>query len=154
MRIIASPLRRIRDFDSRHHLDGPRPRLFSRNAFVKLDPFTYLITNRVNRIQRCHRVLKDHSDIATADSTHLLIAELQQIGTIKHDLSRGDSTGWRDQAHYRQAGYRPTASRLSDQRQGRPPNYIEAHIICCIYLSGPSEEFRTEVSDFEDVVAH
>jgi hypothetical protein len=56
-----------------------------------------------DRVQRGHRLLKDHADVAAAHLADCLLRQPQQIAAAKYDLALGDPPGRvRDQAEDRQ----------------------------------------------------
>ena len=70
-------------------------------------------------IERGHRVLEDHGDLAAADVFHLALAELQEITPAVERLAAGDLAGRDgDQAQDRHHGDGFSAAALADDRQG------------------------------------
>src|SRR6476660_7138929 len=79
--------------------------------------FRNLLAHGKNRIQRSHRVLKDHRYVVAAGRAHLGVRELQQILSIEKYLARDNLSGWRYQSHDRQRRDRFTTAALTDQSQ-------------------------------------
>src|SRR5262245_12422602 len=100
MRVIVSAVRGIRNLHALHHLNSSRPGLSSRRAFMQLNCFGDLVTDGVDRIERCHRVLKDHRDFSSAQTPYLLVVERHQVFTAKTDFTAGYSSWWGNQPHY------------------------------------------------------
>ncbi len=81
-----------------------------------------LVADRQHRIERGHRLLKDHRNIVAADIAHFVFVELRQILPVQCDRAADDLSGRiGDQPHDRQSGHRLAATRLADHRQGFAP---------------------------------
>ena len=51
-----------------------------------------------HRIERGHRLLEDHGDLAAADAAHLLVGELEQLAAVEADGAlRMRAGAWRQQ---------------------------------------------------------
>ena len=61
-----------------------------------------LVSDGVDRIQRSHRILEDHGDLAAADALHLVLAEFEEVLSVELDPAGDDlARGRLDQAHDR-----------------------------------------------------
>src|SRR5438477_13080333 len=58
-----------------------------------LDGFGNLPPDRQHRVQRGHRLLKDHADVAAPHLADLLLGQPQQVAPCKDDLTLGDPPG-------------------------------------------------------------
>ena len=85
---------------------------------MKHNGFADLIADRPHRVERCHRLLKDHGDLVAAHAAHLCIGQLEKITTIESDTAR-DNTPWRirHQPQNRQRRHAFAAARFTDNGQ-------------------------------------
>ena len=82
-----------------------------------LDGFGDLPPDRQHRVQRRHRLLEDHADVAAPHLADLLLGQPQQVAPGKDDLTLGDPprrVG--DQAQDRQRAGRFARPALADDR--------------------------------------
>ena len=88
MRIGFQPRFRITNTNQREEFNNP---LFSRLSFqalVQLKNFTDLLAHRMQRVERCHRLLKHHGDVIAAHFAQRLIIRFQQINAIEQHFPR------------------------------------------------------------------
>ncbi len=69
----------MRDADLVHEFDRAVARGTLAEALVNLQRFAELVADRKDRIERRHRLLKDHGDPAAAEGAHRLVADFGQI---------------------------------------------------------------------------
>src|SRR5262249_49408379 len=101
VRILLEPARRIGDADEREKLDRALVRGGRISAAVLLERLGDLASDGEYGIERGHRFLEDHTDVAAADLAHLRVRKLHQIAAGKKDLAPRDPPGRvRDQAQY------------------------------------------------------
>ena len=104
MRIgVRAPLR-LRDVHAAQHLDRPVHRLAAATALVQRDRLADLPADGEQRIERGHRLLKDHRDVVAADVLHLAFGEAEQIGALEADRAADDAA-----RRARRPGAAPTA---------------------------------------------
>src|SRR5437660_10112349 len=66
------------------------------------------------RVERRHRVLKDHSHPLASDLSHFFERQCTNVGAVKDDLSFNDlARRVGDETHHGQIRYRFTAARLA-----------------------------------------
>jgi hypothetical protein len=81
--------------------------------------FGDLVADGENRIERCHRLLKDHGDALSADFSHLLLAELDQVLPLEEDLAADNpARRFRDDPHNAGGGHRFAAAGFAHNTQG------------------------------------
>lgn len=81
--------------------------------------FRDLPSNSQYRIQRGHRLLKDHGDLGPSYLPHLMFAQPEKILTLKIDFaSNNPPLRLRDEAHDRQSRHSLAASAFPDQGCG------------------------------------
>jgi len=57
---------------------------------MKRDRLADLTPHRHQRVERRHRLLKDHRDVVAADCLHLVFAQIEQIGSGKTNRATND----------------------------------------------------------------
>ena len=67
MRIRFQAVLRIANANAIQQFDDPRLDLRPAQALMQFDAFSQLLFDRVQRVQRCHRLLEDEADIVAAD---------------------------------------------------------------------------------------
>ncbi len=82
-------------------LDGARASLAAPGPLMEPNRLADLAADRENRIQRGHRLLKDHRDLRAANRAHLRFREFQQIDAVEQNHTAGDTRAFREQAHDR-----------------------------------------------------
>src|SRR5512145_3136354 len=89
-----------------------------------------LATDREHRVERGHRILKDHSDAVTSHMANLLIVTIEQVLTIEQHLATNDPPWWGwNKPHHRERGHTFARSALADDPQCLTPIEVERHII-------------------------
>ena len=77
-----------------------------------------LLADRVDRVQRGHRLLEDHRDLVAADRAHLALGELEQILARRRAPRPFDAPGrMRDEPHDRERGHALAAARFADDAE-------------------------------------
>ena len=87
-------------------------------AHFLLEGFHNLLSDRLHRIQRCHRLLENHADVSTADFPKLRFRHFPKILSVKQNLSPGYLSGILQNLEQRSAGHTLSAAALSDQTEG------------------------------------
>ena len=73
-----------------------------------------------HRVERRHRLLEDHRDVAPANLAHLVVGELQQVAALEEDAAADDAPGGlREEPHDRRAT-RPICRSPIRRRARRP----------------------------------
>ena len=155
MRIVAHPPLRRRHVDEAEHLDGPVHRLAPVEALVQPNDLGDLLADRVDRVQRGHRLLEDDGDFPAANPAHLVRAERDQIAPFPQDASLDNlARRHRDQFQHGHRGDRLAAAGFADdaQRLTAPDRQIDAvdrphHAVIGL-------EMRLEPANFEQRFAH
>ncbi len=86
VRIGVEPLFRVTDADLLEEFQRPRPRRLLAHAAMQLQDFHHLLRDRVQRVERGHRLLEDHGDLVAAHLPQLLLVGLQQVLSFEQDL--------------------------------------------------------------------
>src|SRR5690348_3479389 len=87
MRIVVDPRLRIGNADLPQKLQRAFPDFSSRSAAVQRQHLADLPPDTVQRIERGHRILKDHRDAGALDLAQFVYAELHEVATVEADLS-------------------------------------------------------------------
>ena len=83
------------------------------------DRFGELKADGQDRIERCHRLLKDHADLTAADLADFLFAQRQKIAAVEPDAATDDTARRRrNEAQNRERTDRLAAAGLADHRNG------------------------------------
>ena len=118
MRITVDAFGGIRNADVLKHLDRMRARLFFGVAEVKLRYLHQLFRHAHERIQRSHRILKNHRDVTAPQIAQLTRRQFQNIAAIEFDCPAGNSPRrLGNQAHDRKVRDGLAGARLADDAQ-------------------------------------
>ena len=79
MRIGAQPILGLRNPDAFQHLDTAFLASGLVQIGMKAQHFIHLLPDRVDRVQRGHRVLEDHRDLLAPDLPHPVFGRLRDI---------------------------------------------------------------------------
>jgi hypothetical protein len=147
-----------RDADPLEQIDRPLLRLLLGDFEVKHQRLDQLVPNRVDRIERRHRVLEDHRDVITADVSHLPVGQRQEVSRLAVDR-KGDRTvddsarRARHQPHQAQGGDALAAARFAHDAEGFAFLDMERDIVDGEDHARAGEELRLEVLHLEDVAS-
>ena len=103
VRVVLDAALRLRDLHQRQHLHRPPMRGFARQALVQAQRLDDLRAHGMHRIERGHRFLEDHRDLAAPDRAQLRQRQAHQVLPAKADFP-GDPSLWRQQAQQGQRG--------------------------------------------------
>src|SRR5262249_12641557 len=89
---------------------------------MELKGFHQLVADGVHRVQRRHRVLKDHRNVVAAYFPHLAVGKLDNVTRVsidrEQDLASDDLSRWTgDEAHDAERSDALAAARLADDAQ-------------------------------------
>src|SRR5207249_3493627 len=106
--------------------------------------------DREDRIERGHRLLEYHADVAAANRAHLVPWQRQQILPAKSDCAGDDAAGRiGNEAEHAQRRYAFSGPRLADQAEHFALAHVEVHIVDGLGDAGLSEKMRPQTPDFE-----
>ena len=129
MRVLASPLLWFGNRRAFHGIEGPAANLGSCEArLVYADRFFDLCADADDGVERCHRLLKNHRNLAAAQRTHFLFAhrdELHSIAICARTAMRAamqpclaiTARSWRLKAHQRKRQHRFARAGFADNSQ-------------------------------------
>jgi hypothetical protein len=103
-----------------------------------------------HRVERSHRLLEDHCDVAAAHLAHLVFREVEQVAALEQDAA-GDHApgGLRKQAHDGERRNRLAAARLADQRNDFAGLDPVGHPLHRAHHALRGDEMDVQVLDFE-----
>ena len=108
----------------------------------------HLTADRVHRVERGHRLLKDHADAIAAQLAVVRVRQADQLAAVEADAAADDGTIGQ-QAHQRERGDGFAASGFADETQGLAALQREAD--AANGLRGPAAgvEPDAEIPDFD-----
>ena len=109
-----------------------------------------LVGDAQHRIERRHRVLEHHRDLAAAQAAHLVLAHGDDVAAAKDDLAAGDPALVLQQPNDRQRGDALARARFADDAERLAGHHLEAHAVDGADRAGVGVEIRPQVSDLED----
>ena len=152
--VALEALTRVRDADELEHLDGPLLGGLVLDLFMGEDRLDELFADRDDRVERGHRVLEDHGDLAAAQVPHLIVGQLDEVDAAEEDLAAGDPAGrLRQETQQGQRGHALAAARLADDTERLVRRHIEAHAVDGMDEAGRGGELDPQVTDGEEGVA-
>src|SRR2546428_5177068 len=120
-------------------------------AVVHREGLAYLHADGEDRIERGHRVLQDHRDLAPADLLHLGLALRQQILAVEANLAAHDARGRpRHEADDAQARHALAGARLTDEAECFALVEREGHAVHRLDRSPAGDDVRAEIADVDD----
>src|SRR5262245_65978419 len=154
MRILLEAPLGIRDADHAEQLERAGARLRRRHAEVDLGRLGQLTPHGEDGVQRGHRLLEDHADLAPADVAHLGVREAQEIAALEEDLAAYDAAGWRrHEAHDAEGAHGLAAAGLAHEGHRLPLANVPGHAVDRADDAGRRSELCLEVLYFEEKVS-
>ena len=102
-----------------------------------------------HRVERGHRLLEDHADVAAAYVAHLRIGELQEITALEVDCAADDlARRVRDKSQDRHRADRLAAARLTNDRHRLTLCDIVRDAVDGLNNAAGGEELCAEFFDF------
>ena len=153
MRIGAEPRLRIGNADLAEHLDDPRPRRSAGEPAMQKQNFADLLFDRMQRVERRHRLLEHDGDVVAAHAAHVAFAERQEIAALEQDRAgRMPRRRIGQQLEDRQRGHRFAGAGFADQRHGLAVADVERNAVDRQRLAAAVAEGDREVADGEQRV--
>src|SRR5262249_12237299 len=142
---------RLRQADQTQQLDRARSRRRGVEAAVDEQDLADLALDGVQRIQRRHRLLKDHRDAVAANAAQGGGWSADELGVLKADAAGGvRRVRIRQQLKDRQCGHRLARAALADQRQRLAAREIEADARDRIDRIGAAAKADVQILDLQD----
>src|SRR4051812_7422513 len=119
VRIFVNPPLGRWDVDATQQIDRPLARTPARAAAVAQNRLDDLVADREARIERGHRLLKDHGEPVAAKVAQRLVRRLEQVETVEADRAGDLRALLRQQAHDRQRRHALAAAGFADEAERR-----------------------------------
>ena len=151
VRVAIDPLLGVRDADAPQHVDRAAALLGAARVGAILD-VDRLGRDREHRVERGHRVLKDHRDAIAAQAPQLALAELQDVAAVESDLAAADLGIVREQPHHGGDQRGLAAAALPDQPDDLAARHGEIDMPQRMHPPARREEIDREVAHLEQHV--
>ena len=130
VRIGVRAIARGGDADHVQHGHRLAPGLAAAERAVLAQRLDQLVADPIDRVERGHRLLKDHAEAVAAHVPHLLVRERREIGAVEPDVARGDARDrLRQKPHDRECGDALAAAGFADQAQNLALAERKAHLL-------------------------
>jgi hypothetical protein len=118
---------------------------------MQRDRLADLPADRVQRVERGHRLLEDHRDVIAADALHLALAELEQVPALEADRT-ADDTARRvgNQAQDGECRHALAAARFSHDAQRLAALQLVGYAVDCAHRADRREEVRLQILDLQN----
>ena len=124
--VVDAPLW-LRDTHQVQQLQGARTRGLCRQALVQAQRLADLVAHGVHRVQRAHRLLEDHGDVAPAHLLQRRGWQLQDVLALQQHPAL-DARVASQQAQQRERGGGLAAARLPHQCHGFAPAHLQVQL--------------------------
>ena len=119
MRIAGEPALRIGNADLAEHLDSAGASGGAGQAAVQQQNLADLLLDRVQRVERGHRLLEHDGDVVAAHAPHVAVRQAQQFAALEGDgAGRMPRRRIGQQLEDRQRRHRFAGAGFADQRHG------------------------------------
>ena len=125
VRVVGKAAFGIADADAGQKLDRAGAGGGAGQALVQRHAFGQLLFDRVQRVERGHRLLEDEADVVAADGAQLRLGRADQLGAVVADAAR-DGRGVAQKLDRGQRGHRLAGPGFADQRHRLAPVHGEA----------------------------
>src|SRR5439155_10208869 len=150
VRIAVEPALRFGNADLGQQLERASVHRRPGQALMQQQDLADLLLDRVQRIERRHRLLEDDGDVVAAHMADLRLRQAEQFATVEMDRAGGMAgRRIRQQLQDRQRGHRFARARLADQRHGFAPPDVERDAVDGEHLARSLAEGDGEVLDLE-----
>jgi hypothetical protein len=137
--------------DAAQHVDRLVHGVAARQPLVQRDRLADLPADRVERVERGHRLLEDHRDVVAADALHLAFAELEQVPALEADRTADDAAGRvGDQAQDGKRRHALAAARFAHDAQGLAALQCVGHAVDGAHRADRREEMRLQIFDLQN----
>ncbi|MNN00370.1 hypothetical protein D3C81_1129570 [compost metagenome] len=144
---------RLGDADHLQQLQSTLGRDFADQPLVDAQHLVDLLFDRVQRVERGHRLLEDHRDPVTADVADGFFFQVQQVlSGVLNGAGRvpGERVGQQTQDRVR--GHRFAGTAFAHQRQGFAALDVEADAFDHALAVITDDKFDGEVAHFDQIV--
>ncbi len=150
MRVVVESAGGCGKADALEHFDGVALGLSMRVAEMEAGDFGELLADGEKRIERGHRVLKDHGDAVAADVGELALRKRKQIAAFENGMAADNlSRGLRNEAENCQAGDAFAGTAFADDAERFAGLNIQRNAVDGADDAVVGVKFDAEVVDFE-----
>ncbi|MNY13565.1 hypothetical protein D3C86_1467060 [compost metagenome] len=144
---------RLGDADHLQQLQSTLGRDFADQPLVDAQHLVDLLFDRVQRVERGHRLLEDHRDPVAADVADGFFLQVQQVlARILDGAGRVSGERVGQQAQDRVRGHRFAGTAFAHQRQGFAALDVEADAFDHALAVITDDKFDGEVAHFDQIV--
>ena len=156
VRVLVDPFGGVRDARDLEQLERLAGRLRARDVFVGEDRLLELVADREERVERGHRLLKDHRQVDPADFPRRGGREVGDVHDPAVALAQPDGAGVGahlvQQPHDPAQGHGLAGSGLAHDRERLPPSHAEGDAVQDGAEPAVNREAQREVADGQDLV--
>ena len=155
MRIPIGAPARIGDADKVEHVNGMLVRLIAGIAKVELGDLHQLAGDAHERVQRRHRILKDHRYFAAAQICQFIHVHFEDILVVEVNFATDDFTwGIRYQPHHGKRCNALAAATFTYHTQGLTRHDCERNIIDCLHNASTCKKVCLKVIYLKQMLCH
>ena len=118
------------------------------DALVEDDGLDDLCADGEDRVERGHRLLKDHADVAAADRLHVSLGEFHEIAAEERDSAGLDAGVRRKKPHDREGRHAFSGAALADDAEGAAGFQAEGEVVDSADDAFFGVEVGAEIGDF------
>src|SRR6516225_3035368 len=150
MRITVKPRFGLGNADLGKQFERPLSRHRGADIVVQVQHLADLVLDRVQRIERGHRLLENNRNVVAADAANLVLRQRQQVATVEADAAGGmGGCRIRQQFQDRQRRHRFSGARLANQCHALAAPDLERDAIDRKRAAGLLVERHREIADVE-----
>ena len=151
VRVLIEAAVRVGDADEVEQLAGARSSSIAVHVEVDLERLHDLLADRQHRIERCHRLLENHGDVAAPERGHLRFRDFRQVAALEQHAAAGDARGDRMQeAHHGERGDGLARARLSDDRHHFAAAHVKGYALDRAHGAARGHELDLEIANGEE----
>ena len=144
----------VADADEFEQFEDAGAGLAAGQAAMDLQNLADLPLDRVQRIERGHRLLEHHGDVGTTDLAQFRLRQDQNVPPLEQDATAGMDGAAIEETQDRQGRHRLARPGLAHQGHRLAPVDREAHAIHCQRLTLTRAKGDRQVLDVEQRVSH
>jgi hypothetical protein len=145
MRVVTEARVRLRNSDTVEELCRPRVCSLAGHVEVRLERLPDLTSDRQHGIQRRHRILEDHRDLATADATQRAVALPDEVLPLEQRAAIGDAPVAREQPEDRQRSHALPAAGFANDPERLASGDLESDAVHGVDRSAASRELDAQI---------
>ena len=140
---------RVGDIHFGQEIDGTGKGRPPADLLMGPDLFGDLPADRIDRRHGGHRILEDHSDLATPETAHLALAQPDELAPAQFDRAFDHGIGVVDQAHDGHERDRLAGPRFTDDAQYLALRHIEGDAVNGAHAAMLGAKRYSEILDLQ-----